>query len=188
MKKSAANLLLLSVFFLSAFTGEQVMHQLIPQKGMDDLVVFKKTKRDEIIARFGKNYRLVREYVRWNEETPNDTVLNRIWQHYDSAGISFTYLTSDTNLVAGLSVSGTFPAETKTGIHAGINTISQAELIYGPAEWTFSGKYMMKEYPGIAFVTEFDGKYPVSEAVQKAALKKKITAIDISFASVNVNR
>lgn len=178
----------LATLVLLAFTGEATVHTLYPLKGMDDDIRFKKTSREEIIAKFGNEYTLRREYRKVETDEKNDSVLNRIIQEYPKAGISFFYAAWDTTKIVGLTVSRDFASKTDKGIRAGISTIAQAQVIYGPAEWKYNDHFMFKEYPGISFVVPFDGKFPVSEATQNAALKKKIAAIDIYFSSVNTNR
>jgi hypothetical protein len=173
---------------LFAFTGETTVHVLSPLKGMDDDIRFKKTSREEIITKFGNEYTLRREYRTAETGEKKDSVLNRIIQDYPKAGISFMYAAWDTTKIVGITITKDFPSKTDKGIRAGISTIAQAQVVYGPAEWKYSDHFMFKEYPGISFVVPFDGKFPVSQATENAALKKKIAAIDIYFSSVNTNR
>jgi hypothetical protein len=186
MKKIAALFFIFISILCFSFSQDGKQHVFYPDKGMDDSLVLKKTKRSEIISMFGKNFTLQYDFTDNGDSSQRN--VNRVFQRYPKLGISFIYTAADTNTVVGITVNKLFPAKTDRGVIAGKTTVEMAEALYGIAEWKYTDTSMFKEYPGIAFVIPFNGKFPVSNAVMKASEKKIISQIDIYHAAIDLNR
>lgn len=170
-----------------SFQSEETVHTLYPGKGMDKNVRIGTTSRSQIVDLFGVEFREINHYdVNEHEDHTMDTAISFIEQRYDKLGISFCYRYD--SIVTGIQVRKPCHAVTDKGVLLGKALMADADALYGTSEWTYTDRLMLKEHDGIAFMTSFDGKFPITEGTQNAGLKKKISEIDIYNGIIDLYR
>lgn len=176
MKKLLLIALIIPAVLSLSFLDE-TLQVLIPGVGIENYVTIDASTKTEIKTKFGSDFKEVEHYTT-QIGTGNKTLYSTELQ-YKHQGVSF-YFRPGSDTVFALRARSPYKCKTGKGIVLGTSTMQDVQDAYGKTEWIFAGDLMFLEYPGIAFYVPFKGKFPVSETVQQAALKKKVEIIGIT--------
>lgn len=144
---------------------------IVPGVGFDQFAIGLTTKTD-IVKAFGKSY-IKHQYPETGGEIYSHSM------EYKKLGIEFYFFPKQKTIFA-IHISAPFKGKTAEGIVLSQSTFKDVKNIYEEVSWSFSGQDIRMDLPGIAFLTTFNGTFPVSEEILNSYLDSTITGIAIS--------
>ncbi len=173
MKKTLL-ILMIALGLVSMTLIEETPTRIIPGIGIEGYVTVNATTLTSIKTKFGSDYTEIKHYLTLS----GSKSLYSVEHFYKKQGIAFYYW-ANKDTVFAIHFFPAYKGKTDKNIVCGVSTMQDVVDAYGKVEWAFTDTEMSLDYDGIEFIVPFSGTFPVTEAVENAALTKKVAEISV---------